>query len=548
MSCLRMLCFGDNMDHQLGVHTSTDFARKNVILSAMHPSSLRMAGSQLIEHDHNSFWTREEQEKCKVHVMNTTKVFNGQTIRKVICASNRTFFITDSFKVYCCGLNDFNVLPVSGNTTRTTNAFENSNNDGHNITTNSNPSNTTINNTSHFRLNQTKNRKTHITTPTLCDLLEEDIVDISCGIFYNIFICRRTLTMYACGNNSYGQCSQPVEQGLQKSIRIPQLVDLSLLKPTSKEIIQVSCGFNHTLLLTNDKRVYISGSPENGKLGFDPTDNAVQDMLVDGVVSNLNLLSCKKLDSKTVQVEAGANWSLFLTQEGHVYFCGQSKLFVDQVFTPTIVTTVKPVSKIASGNYHGFFVFRDGQTECGLAGFGRFIEGQLGQKIPISRDKIDGTSLKDVNIPSELVHAFETISVGDFHSVCTTTTNEVFVTGSNISNQLGFYEDNMRETSLSEPVLTRFTKLPRHYTYQDLNNSKNFRTRVSCGSLHTFIYFIPHENDNLNSVMAQFTMGLFASSAFQDVDLICSRKTSKYDEIYPSTRHPNEGPTKKKKR
>ncbi|KAF0983707.1 hypothetical protein FDP41_007622 [Naegleria fowleri] len=542
MSCLRMLCFGDNENHQLGVHTSTDFDRRNAILSAMHLSSLRMAGSQLIEHDHNSFWTPEEQEKCKVHVINTTRVFNGQTIRKVICANKRTFFITDSYKVYGCGLNDFNVLPVSSSIANTSEII--ANHESSNSTTTPNQSNT-IGNTSHINLHQTKKRKKHITKPTLCDLLKEDIVDISCGIFYNIFICRRSRAMYACGNNSFGQCSLPIEEGLQKSNRIPQLVDLSLLKPTSKEIVQVSCGFNHTLLLTNDRRVYVTGSAENGKLGFDPTDNSIQDILVDGVVSNFNLLACKKLDSKTVQVETGTNWSLFLTQEGHVYFCGQSKLFIDQVYVPTIVTTVKPVSKIASGNYHGFFVFREGQSECGLAGFGRFIEGQLGQRIPITRDKIDGTSLKDVNLPGELALAFETISIGDFHAVCTTTMNEVFVTGSNLFNQLGFYEDtSMRETNLSEPVVTCFTKLPRHYTYQDLNISKNFRTRVSCGDNHTFIYFI---SENNNSVMAQFTMGLLSSSAFQDIALVCSRKTSTYDEVYPSTRLPHEGPTKKKK-
>lgn len=508
MSCLRMVCFGENEMNQLGIKTTTDFQRKNVILSVMHPSHCFLAGSQLIQHDHNSYWSKEEQVKCKVHTINTTSVFDGQTIRKVVCGNYRTFFITDSHKVFCCGLNDFGNLPVSESV-----------------------------------VTQVSKPKKCVTKPTKCDLLMEDIVDISCGFFYNIFICRRSLAMYACGNNSYGQCSLSSNFEFEKSTKGPQPVDLSGLKATSKEIVKVSCGISHTLLLTNDKRVYVSGSIEGGKLGFEATDTTIQDIMLDTAIPNFILLNSKKIDSKTVQVEAGSNWSLFLTQDGKVFFSGQSKLFIDAVFTPTEVTTIKPVSSIISGPDHSFFVFRDG-TDSNIAGFGRFVEGQLGQKIPPTRDRIEGTSLKDITLPQELTQTLSQISVGGYHTVCTSSNNEVFVTGSNISNQLGFYEDTMRETNLCEPTLTTFNKLDSHYIYQDLNASKNFHAHTSCGGLHTFIYFT---SDKINNVIAQFTEGLLPSSSFNDISITCQRKTYLYDEVFSPNSTPLEGPIKKKK-
>jgi len=512
MSCLRMLCFGDNEHHQLGIHTTTDIKRRNIILSVMHPSQLMVAGSQLLVHDHNSFWGKEEQEQCKVHTINTTTLFNKQTIRKVVCGSYRTFFITDSYKVFCCGSNDFKNLPVS---------FSN------------NPNAMVDEDVS------TPHKK-YIECPTFCDLLTEDVVDIVCGYFYNIYIGRRTLTLLANGNNSFGQCS--VGDSYQKSIARPLYVDLSNLKNTSKEIVQISCGTNHTLLLTNDKKVYVTGSPDGGKLGFDPNDSA-QDMTEDFSVNRFKLLTAKKIDAKTIQVQAGANWSLFLTEDGGVYASGQSKLFVDAVYAPTLVTTVTPVSRIISGAEHAFFIFNDAvHNTSQMTGFGRFMEGQLGQRIPSARDKIDGTSMKDVPLPKELASNLADVSVGGYHTICISNNNDIYVTGSDIMNQLGYYLDEMRENPLSEPIVTNLTKLQRYYTYQDLNVSKLFNAKAVCGEVHTFIYFT---SDKHNSVTAHFSIGF--SSTFNDIDIISCNKSLKYQEIFPNNRHPLEGPTKKKK-
>ncbi|EFC42181.1 hypothetical protein NAEGRDRAFT_80469 [Naegleria gruberi] len=512
---LRILCFGDNSHHQLGVQTSTNYERRNIILSAMHPSQNMVAGSQLLQHDHNSYWTREEQEKCKVHILNTTKVFNKQTIVKVICGTNRTFFITDSHKVYCCGMNDLQNLPVS---------FKNSMVD-----------------------DDYKSRK-YVKTPTLCDLLEEDIVDVSCGYFYNLFIGRRPLVMYASGNNTFGQCSLSDSAGLPKIVNPPQLVDMSKLKPTSTSILQVACGTNHTLMLTNDNRVYITGSPDNGKLGFDPSDNANSELLDEDIVPQFSLLKCKDIDSKTVQVQAGNAWSLFLRNDGQVYFCGQSKLFVEPVFTPTLVKTTLPVSRIISGSEHAFFLFRKNEQEISLAGFGRYLEGQLGQKISSQRDRLDGTNLNDVPLPEDIAKTFSDISVGGYHTVCTTTSlekdqssiNHVYVTGSNICNQLGYYLDEMRESPLAEPSVSTFSKIERHYVDLHLKSSK-FKINAACGELHTFIYFT--SDSNLNTVCAHFSGGVLHPSldAWVDINIVTtssssekkSRKIEQVDE--PST-------------
>ncbi|KAL9649033.1 hypothetical protein ABK040_008410 [Willaertia magna] len=503
MSCLRMVCFGDNQHHQLAI-ALPEYNKKRIPILSTASNRLE-ANSTNVFNETNSFLDlyNLEYAKSKVHFINTTSTFYYQTIKKVICGCFRTFFITDSHKVYCCGNNDFNNLPVRSNF-----------------------------------------NKSFIEKPTFSDLLQhEDIIDISCGYFYNIFISRRPLVFYAIGNNSFGQCSLGSNL-LLKSLNDVYLLDVSKLKNTSKECLQLSCGTTHSLLLTNDNRVYVCGSPDSGKLGITVNNNAGGAGAGAGAnnndeefITSFTLIDSKHLEGKTVSVQAGSNWSLFLTKDGSLYFCGTSKLFFDTILVPTICQTIQKVDKMVSSLEHAILLVKEEERKK-LVGFGRFVEGQLGQKIISNRERIEGTKMQDIPLDNEFIGKVVEIIVGAYHSLIINDSNELYVCGSNLANQLGYFEKEMKELPNSEPIVTKFTKLNRHYLLQDLNSSKNYQMQASCGELHTFVYFTSNQ---INNVIAQFSMGLTSNSSFDDISFVLTEAIH-----YPFEEDTKSGPPLKK--
>jgi len=79
------------------------------------------------------------------------------------------------------------------------------------------------------------------------------------------------------------------------------------------KIVKICCGAHHTLILDKDGNVYSFGRNNYGQLGLNLDDEVVMEPKKISEIKNVMDISC------------GANHSLFLTKEGKVYACGIPK-------------------------------------------------------------------------------------------------------------------------------------------------------------------------------------------------------------------------------
>ncbi len=95
-------------------------------------------------------------------------------------------------------------------------------------------------------------------------------------------------------------------------------ITIPLIEKAELQIKQVSCGAHHSLFLTDLGKVYSCGQSEQGQLGMMYTN-------LQNVFEPTRIQSIE--ESTIVQVEAGMLHSLFLTNNGEVLACGNNKFF-----------------------------------------------------------------------------------------------------------------------------------------------------------------------------------------------------------------------------
>ena len=122
----------------------------------------------------------------------------------------------------------------------------------------------------------------------------------SCGSNFTIFVTEAN-ELYAVGNNGDGRAGLNWNSGTAS----PQIVELS----GSKIVKQLSCGFNHSLLITTEHVLFATGSNEHGQLGInDESGNKVTGIQTFRQVTDLS----KK---KNVKAIAGQYFSMVLVRE-----------------------------------------------------------------------------------------------------------------------------------------------------------------------------------------------------------------------------------------
>nr|XP_033778132.1 RCC1-like G exchanging factor-like protein isoform X2 [Geotrypetes seraphini] len=95
----------------------------------------------------------------------------------------------------------------------------------------------------------------------------------------------------------------------------PSPVPLPLDRPQETQVLQVSCGRAHSLILTNKEGVFSMGNNSYGQCGR---------KVIDGEVYSESQLihRIERFDDSVVQVVCGQDHSLFRTEKGEVYACG----------------------------------------------------------------------------------------------------------------------------------------------------------------------------------------------------------------------------------
>ena len=158
-------------------------------------------------------------------------------------------------------------------------------------------------------------------------------------------------------------------------------------------VTSVACGYNHTLVILQDGTVRAFGNNTSGQLGDGTLTQRQTPMTVIGLA-----------DVKAVAAggyNGNMGFSLALTQSGEVYswgFNGQGQLGLNDTtnrVTPTKIPTLSGVKSIAAGSNHSLFLLNDGRVFfCGNNGAG-------------------GSSLLPVEVVSPLLVNIEKIVAGN---------------------------------------------------------------------------------------------------------------------------------------
>lgn len=140
--------------------------------------------------------------------------------------------------------------------------------------------------------------------PQLLDALPPKtiVVDISCGLGHALFLSQDG-KIFSWGNGGHGRLG---------------LGDLSdrteacnVIFPTNEKFISVQCGASHSLALTAKGQVYSWGKNTQGQCGHGNNEDSLKPNLVK-----------KLLDIEIVQLAAGWEHSLALSKDGKIYSWG----------------------------------------------------------------------------------------------------------------------------------------------------------------------------------------------------------------------------------
>ncbi|XP_050097648.1 probable E3 ubiquitin-protein ligase HERC4 isoform X1 [Anopheles aquasalis] len=314
-------------------------------------------------------------------------------------------------------------------------------------------------NTAHGELGLGGIEEEQVMVPRKMDWMHaKEIARAACGASHTLLLTNDG-KMYSCGNNDHGQLGHDVESLPNKRPRMSRFKLLTALE--NYIITQACCGTAHSLALTNWGQVYSWGSNAVGQLGQE-TDTTRQ------IVPRLIRSIAAK---QVVQIAAGHYHCLALTNSGELYAWGSNAygqlglgMTNEKVSTPTLVQSLAgvPIAFIACGGNHSFAISKSGA----IFGWGKNTFGQLGLNDLASRQfPTQLRTLRSLGV--------RYVSCGDDFSVFLTAVGGVFTCGAGTFGQLG-------HGSCNNEILPRMVF--------ELMGSKI--TQIACGRRHT-LAFVP---------------------------------------------------------
>ncbi|XP_076666112.1 HECT and RLD domain containing E3 ubiquitin ligase 4 isoform X2 [Andrena cerasifolii] len=191
------------------------------------------------------------------------------------------------------------------------------------------------------------------------------VEQIACGENYTIVITRDG-QIYSCGNNDFGQLGH--EKGRKRLQLIPGL-DAFVFK-------KAACGAHHTLVVNVWGQLFSWGSNTEGQLGFNSKD---------GIESSPRMVKALGT-SIVIQVACGMNHALALTNNGELYSWGSNSegqlglgSDIKNEMKPKVVNlAATPIAFIACGGSHSIAISKSDICAGTVFGWGKNTFGQLG--------------------------------------------------------------------------------------------------------------------------------------------------------------------------
>ncbi|KAJ8341575.1 hypothetical protein SKAU_G00338660 [Synaphobranchus kaupii] len=258
------------------------------------------------------------------------------------------------------------------------------------------------------------------------------IRQVSCGADFTACVTDED-QMYMFGSDYYGCIGVDNQEGMD--VLEPILLEFFLERP----VLQVCCGDNHVVVLTQDKNVFSWGC----RLGLDSEDDVASPMQVE-IPKGATITS----------VHCGCDGTFLLTESGKVLACGNNelnKLGLNQGISgiknhygeayqgipyTTSLTLVKPLARykirtVAPGKTHSAAIDERGR----LLTFGCNKYGQLGVK---DFKKHTGVNLLVGPFGGKVVTK---VSCGDGFTIAATEDNQIFAWGNAGNGRLGMPAD-----------------------------------------------------------------------------------------------------------
>jgi len=197
------------------------------------------------------------------------------------------------------------------------------------------------------------------------ELSHKKIIDFNNG---NQHVIARTYDgkVFCWGKNEYGALGNNKQDSLiSKPVLNEYLSD--------KCIVDICCGFGHTLVLTISGDVYAWGFNSEGPIGNGKNNHVLVPYHVEGFC-----------DEKVKAIACGLCHSMALTEGGNVYTwglnrygqLGHKRLKNDLIHVPKLIEIEEKFQKISCGKEHSLLLSCNGDIYV----FGRNESGQLGNK------------------------------------------------------------------------------------------------------------------------------------------------------------------------
>ncbi|KAI8120902.1 putative E3 ubiquitin-protein ligase HERC4 [Lucilia cuprina] len=255
---------------------------------------------------------------------------------------------------------------------------------------------------------------------------DASVIQVSCGRWHTLFLTSDG-KIFSCGSNDNGQL------GHELPTKRPRMSPFKLIAELENYVItRISCGARHSMALNEWGQIFTWGHNDYGQLGITNSHDVV---IQPKIVRNL-------ISKHVVQIACGNNHSLVLTNctanfRGELYSWGSNiygQLGVastsDLVHSniPRLITALHgiPIAYIVCGGNHSFVISKSGA----VFGWGRNNCGQLGLNDYVNR--CYPTQLKTLRSLG-----VRYIACGDEFSVFLTNDGGVFTCGSGRYGQLG---------------------------------------------------------------------------------------------------------------
>jgi len=226
-----------------------------------------------------------------------------------------------------------------------------------------------------------------------------------------ILTCKKLLIpgkLFVWGTGSHGQLGHdrvPVIPSPKPLLVFPDNM------PTSLKVKEVSCGQNHTLILTDNSRLFSFGLNSTGQLG----QGHFQSLAVPTQIH--------RLPQRPKHIQAGGYHSCFLSDQGEVFVCGfgiYGQLGLDSTENANVFKHLllgKSIIQVACGYTHTAFLTEDNEVlTCGNGAAGQLGHGDRGERhTPTLVKALAGTRV--VHICCGMESTFFVNVLGDVH-VC----------------------------------------------------------------------------------------------------------------------------------